>query len=290
VGTGRALASLPLPILGTAMSKLLASFRSAPTTHGLLVLLGAMYLAGPVVDALVGGDRVLLVLGANAGPLVIEYGQWWRPLTAALLHAGLLHLLMNGWALLQLGRLCEWTFGSATTLALFVFTALTGSALSLFNEAFSVGASGAIFGLEGGLVSFFLRHRDRLTPAGVSLLKQLLAWSFFMLVFGFVTPNIDWRGHLGGLVGGLAVGWVLPAHRGRESRGARMAAVVAALLLVVALVGMVTGGGTLRGPGRLSDASLDVFRGTAPSVVRDRGSEEPRCFDFLGRSPPRCSA
>jgi rhomboid protease GluP len=249
-----------------------------------------MFLAGPAVDWWVGGDRILLLLGANAGPLVLEYGHWWRPLTAALLHAGLLHLVMNGWALLQLGRLCEWTFGSATTLALFVFTALTGSALSLFNEAFSVGASGAIFGLEGALLAFFLRHRDRLTPAGVSLLKQLLAWSVFMLVFGFVTPNIDWRGHVGGLVGGLAVGWALPAHRGREGRTARMAAWVAVLLLVVALVGMFTGGGTLRGPGRSSDASASVFRDAAPSVVRDRGSEEPRCVDFSGRSPPSCSA
>lgn len=266
------------------MARVLDSYRSAPATHSLLVLIIGVYLAGFVV-----GQRTLLVLGANAGPLVLA-GDWWRPLSAALLHAGLLHLAMNGWALLQLGRLSEWTFGSATTLALFVFTALTGSALSLFNETFSVGASGAIFGIEGALVSFFLRHRERLTPMGVALLKQLLAWSVFMLLFGFLAPNIDWRGHVGGLVGGLAVGWALPPHRGPEGIVARVVGAIAIGLLLAALAGMVAEGGALRGPGRLADAVSRVFRDAAPSVVRNRGPEELRCVCFLPRSPGPCCA
>lgn len=268
---------------------MLSSYRAAPATHTLLAVLVAMYLAGHVVGLLSGEPRLLLALGANAGPLVFA-GEWWRPLTAALLHGNLLHLAMNGWALLQLGRLSEWTFGSWTTVALFVLTALTGSTLSLFNDAFSVGASGALFGLEGALVSFFVRHRDRLTPAGVALLKQLLAWSLFMLVFGFVAPNIDWRGHIGGLVGGLAVGWALPVHRGRERPAAKAAAAIAVVLLVAALVGMIAGGGALRGPGRLSNASRCVFQDAATSVVRDRGPEEPRCVYFSPRSRRACSA
>lgn len=272
---------------------MLSSYRTAPATHTLLALLVAMYLAGFVVGLWTGGPavghRILLVLGANAGPLVVA-GDWWRPLTAALLHGGLLHLAMNGWALLQLGRLTEWTFGSWTTVALFVFTALTGSALSLFNDAFSVGASGALFGLEGALVSFFVRHRERLTPAGVALLKQLLAWSLFMLVFGFVAPNIDWRGHVGGLVGGLAVGWALPVHRGHEGWAARVAGALAVALLAAALVGMATSGGALSGLGRLSNATGCVFQDAAASVIRERGPEELRCVYFSARSPRPCSA
>jgi rhomboid protease GluP len=263
---------------------MLDTYRLAPATHSLLGLLIAMFLAGFVV-----GQRTLLVLGANAGPLVLA-GDWWRPLTAALLHAGLLHLAMNGWALLQLGRLSEWTFGPWTTVALFVFTALTGSALSLFNDSYSVGASGALFGIEGALLSFFLRHRERLTPAGVALLKQLLAWSLFMLVFGFLAPNIDWRGHVGGLVGGLAVGWALPIHRGREPAAARIAGLAAVGLLVAAIAGMVAGAGELGRHGRVSNAAGCVFQDAVASVVRDRGPEELRCVDFSGRSARPCSA
>lgn len=235
------------------MARLRDSYRSAPATYSLLTLIVVVFVAGSLV-----GPRTLLVLGANAGPLVLA-GDWWRPLSAVLLHANFLHLAMNGLALYQLGRLFEWTFGSSTTLAMFVFTGLTGSALSLFNEAFSVGASGAIFGLAGALVSFFLRHRERLTPAGIALLKQLLAWSVLVLVLGFTVPNIDWRGHVGGLVGGMAVGWALHPRRGREGRFAHVAAFIAVAFLVAALVGMIVGRGALRGPGRMANAAVYGF-------------------------------
>lgn len=203
-----------------------------PFTSGLLVLLVAVFLA----EELRGGStetRVLIEMGANFPPLVLA-GEWWRMLTAVLLHIGFLHLLVNGWALWQLGRLSEVTFGGATTLALFVFTGLTGSALTLLQVKVSAGASGALFGLEGALLSFFLRHRERLTPAGKGLLKQLLVWSLFMLVYSVAVPGIDLLGHLGGFAGGLAVGWALPPARARTGRIARLAAVVATLALVAA--------------------------------------------------------
>lgn len=208
--------------------------RAFPDTIGLLILIGLAFL----VEEAAGGSqttRVLLRLGANYPPFVLQEGQWWRLLTSTILHIGLIHLAVNGWALWQLGRLSELTFGSALTLALFVFTGATGSLLTLLQEKVSAGASGALFGLEGALVAFFLRHRDRLTPAGKQILGQLLLWSAFMIVFSFSVPGIDWLGHLGGFFGGLAVGWALPPQA-RERRWPRGAAGVAALLLGVCIL------------------------------------------------------
>lgn len=201
-----------------------------PVTVGLLALLACIF----GIEELQGGSTrtlVLLRMGANYPPLVFE-GQWWRLVTSTLLHIGVVHLLMNGWALWQLGRLAEITFGGAATLSLFVFTGIAGSLLTLLSVKVSAGASGAVFGIEGALLAFFLRHRDRLTPAGKQLLQQLLVWSVLMLVYGFVVPGIDWLGHLGGLLGGISVGWALPpAERTRRPLARGVAAVAGSILI-----------------------------------------------------------
>ena len=209
-----------------------------PVTSGLLALLVGVF----AVEVLRGGSTdtlTLLRLGANFPPFVFD-GQWFRLLTAALLHIGPLHLLMNAWALWQLGRLSEITFGGPATLALFVITGITGSALTLLDTKVSAGASGALFGIEGALLSFFLRHRERLTASGKALLKQLLVWSGFMLVYSFAVPGIDWLGHIGGLLGGLAIGWALkPWRGGPPGPVARIAGVLSALAIVAALAAVV---------------------------------------------------
>lgn len=216
-------------------SRLRSAFSAFPVTSGLLALIAAVF----AVEVLAGGSEnplVLARLGANYAPLVVGHGQWWRLVTSTLLHIGILHLAANGWALWQLGRLSEITFGRATTLALFVFTGITGSVVTLATVKLSAGASGALFGLEGALVAFFLRHRDRLTPAGRSLLKQLLIWSAAMIVFSFAVPGIDVLGHLGGFAGGLAVGWALrPRMAEGEGAMAKGAAAVATIAIVASL-------------------------------------------------------
>lgn len=216
-------------------SRLGQAFAAFPVTCGLLTLIGAVFVA----ETLAGGSEnsmVLARLGANFSPLVLGHGQWWRLVTSILLHIGLVHLLVNGWALWQLGRLSEITFGRATTLALFVFTGVAGSFVTLATVKLSAGASGALFGLEGALVSFFLRHRDRLTPAGKNLLRQLLVWSGLMVVFSFAVPGIDVLGHLGGFGAGLAVGWAIPPRITEESgQLAKGAAALAAVAIVASL-------------------------------------------------------
>jgi rhomboid protease GluP len=184
--------------------------RRTPVTTFLLAAIALVFLG----DMLTG--RRLTQLGADEPTLVLQYGQWWRPLTSVFLHAGWMHLLLNGWALYQLGALFELLIGSRVMLVVFLASGLAGSAASLvWTHGPSVGASGAIFGLMGALIAFLLRRREMLTPYAKSLLGQLVLWAGINVVFGFSTPGIDNAAHLGGCAMGLVLGLTL---NGRQPR------------------------------------------------------------------------
>jgi len=182
----------------------------APLTRTLLIAIGLVFL-GEVFGPRVDGESLLVLLGASAAEPVLA-GQVWRLATAMFLHAGVVHLLVNGWALYQLGGLVEVLFGSSRLAAIYFTAGLAGSLASVAwdlvsgSSVPSVGASGAIFGLLGALIAFLLRHRDRLRPEARSLLLQLLFWAGINIVFGFTTPMIDNAAHLGGFAAGLAIG------------------------------------------------------------------------------------
>ena len=154
---------------------------------------------------------VLIRLGSNFGPFTLD-GQWWRLLSAPFLHFGLLHLLVNMWALWEMGGITERLFGSVRFLLLYVFAGLCGSVASLLwnPEVNSAGASGAIFGVLGGLLACIL-WPETPVPADILMRVRFSAGVFVLynLVSGFVLPGIDNSAHLGGLLGGLAMGWSL---------------------------------------------------------------------------------
>lgn len=197
--------------------------RRTPVTLLLLLAVGAGFL----LEILAGGStdqRVLLALGANYPPLVWGQGEWWRLLASVFLHIGVVHLLLNGWALLQLGSLFETWVGSFQLLAVFLVTGAAGSAASLvWSRGLSAGASGAIFGLIGALIAFLLRRRDLLTPFGRSVLGQLVLWAAINVFFGLSTPGIDNAAHFGGAAAGLVLGLLL---KGRQPRPRMQAAEV----------------------------------------------------------------
>jgi membrane associated rhomboid family serine protease len=127
-------------------------------------------------------------------------GEYWRLITAAFLHGGFLHLALNMYALYLFGPPLEAALGRARFLALYLLSALGGSALSYAFSAPnqpSLGASGAVFGLLG---AFFVVNR-RLGRETSGLLV-LVAVNF---AFGFIARGIDWRAHLGGLIAGALV-------------------------------------------------------------------------------------
>lgn len=184
----------------------------APLTRTLLIAIGLVFVADVATRRLFGWP-VLIEWGASAAAPVLA-GEVWRLATAMFLHADELHLLVNGWALFQLGGLVEVLFGSRRLAAVYFVSGLAGSVASVAWDLVSgsaipsVGASGAIFGLLGFLIAFLLRHRDRLRPEARSLLLQLLFWAGVNIVLGFTVAMIDNAAHLGGLVAGLAIGAV----------------------------------------------------------------------------------
>ncbi|GJM44440.1 MAG: hypothetical protein DHS20C21_12820 [Gemmatimonadota bacterium] len=160
-----------------------------------------------------GGSNDLVVLinfGANFGPLVAA-GDLWRLVASIFLHAGLLHLVFNGYALFVLGRNLEAFYGAWTFLALFVLSGVGGSVASaVVSTSVSVGASGGIFGLLGASLVFAYRHRGVL-PRRVTRIMgtTLLPWVALNIVLGVLVPRIDMAAHLGGLVTGAALAWFI---------------------------------------------------------------------------------
>lgn len=152
--------------------------------------------------------------GIEYGPAV-SHGEWWRLVTAAFLHAGILHILFNMIALYQVGRFIEIIYGPVRMLVLYVASMLAaGFSVLFFNyQAPTLGASGAIFGLFGALLAFGLRRG----PAGRALVQQSLGVIILNLVYGFAAVGISNAAHLGGLVAGFLIGLPLvppvPARR-----------------------------------------------------------------------------
>jgi rhomboid protease GluP len=190
-------------------------FRRTPATAGLLVAIGLLFLGQLAGQYLLGGD-LLLALGADQATAVLDKGQYWRLFTSMFLHGGFLHILFNGWALYQIAALFEIWLGAKRMLATYFATGLLASLTSVLwsvyrhhPDQWSVGASGAIFGIIGALIAFLARRRGRLNPAARSILSQLLFWAVINV---FVLSNmgmIDNAAHIGGLVSGLVVGLFL---------------------------------------------------------------------------------
>jgi rhomboid protease GluP len=154
------------------------------------------------------GENFVLGLGAKVNAAIVE-GQYWRLFTAMFLHLGLLHIGFNSYALYLFGPQVERPFGPVRFLLIYVLSGLSGSAFSfLFSPNPSVGASGAIFGLIGVMGAYLYRYRDRLAM-GRSRLMNLVSIAAYNLLYGFVVPSVDNWGHIGGLVAGLALGWLL---------------------------------------------------------------------------------
>ena len=132
------------------------------------------------------------------GPAVAE-GEWYRLITSGFLHASIIHIGFNMFLLYMLGRLLEPSLGTLRFLALYFASLLAGSFGALFLEpdAFTLGASGAVFGLAGAT---FIIARGRGMDALAGEIGFLI---LFNLAIGFLVPRISVGGHIGGLIGGV---------------------------------------------------------------------------------------
>src|SRR6266516_99292 len=176
------------------------------TLVGLSVLVfGAMVVSG--ISAFNPDAQQVLRWGADFGPLTL-HGEWWRIGTSMFLHFGLLHLAFNMWALLNLGLLAEALLGPRAFLALYLLSGVGGSLASVLAHPLAVGggASGAIFGVAGGLIASLLLKR-RGSGSLHAIRRQLPSLAMFVLynlIFGFGTSGIDNVAHVGGLALGFA--------------------------------------------------------------------------------------
>ena len=221
------------------------------------VLLG-LILAAFLAETVLGGStsmRTLVMLGAQVNVLVWE-GQVWRLLTAMFLHIGVQHILFNGWALYSLGRDVEMFYGSVRfTILYFVAGLFGGVAYYLLGApttavTVSAGASGAVFGIIGAELAFWLRNRELFGTFGRQRLLNLGILIAINLFFGFTVPGINNLAHLGGLIPGFLLALALAPHYGvvlkwsdlgptprlanTTSTMIQVAAVVLALLLLLA--------------------------------------------------------
>jgi membrane associated rhomboid family serine protease len=222
---------------------------AAATRQATLPFGGRMQQTTRVVPWLIGINAAVYVLGIAAGVLgwdtnlvrqfgmqpvfIAVGGEWWRLITAAFLHGGLLHILFNMYALYLLGPAIERVLGSARFLVLYLVAALGGSAASFaFGSpaSISVGASGAIFGLMGALLIVGQRFRRDVTEVLV-----LLGVNF---AIGFVVPSIDWRAHLGGAVAGALAAAVF-AYAPKQNRVLWQTLGILGVLLFIVIVVMV---------------------------------------------------
>lgn len=157
----------------------------------------------------------LFAWGANSA-YEVQQGAWWRLLTATFLHSGLLHVGMNMLGLHAAGVTVERIFGHRLFALVYFGSALAGSAASLHfsaQDAVSVGASGAVFGVAGALLAAVAKHRSSLPPNfSKNMLGSIGIFVVYSLVQGFANPSIDNAAHVGGLVAGAVLAWLLPAR------------------------------------------------------------------------------
>ena len=151
-----------------------------------------------------GGERSVLLAGF-VKPL-FENGEYWRILTGAALHGGVIHLAFNCYALYVLGRLVEILSNRAHLAIVFLLSAIGGGVLSFIflPDGKSVGASGGIVGFLGYLTVYGFKRRKILTN---DFVKNMIFNVVFIAFIGvFVLPNVDNFGHLGGLLVGAIYG------------------------------------------------------------------------------------
>lgn len=167
------------------------------------------------------GGYILVHAGAQYWPLVLTEGQWWRCITYAFTHGGLIHITFNMVVLYQIGPMIEEEIGTLRFVTLYILTALTATALGFVWQVYYqhqwatvVGASGSLFGLIGFAISYYHRVGG---PVAHNYRNFMLRWAAIAFIFGLLV-GADNAGHAGGAIGGVLLGLVLPVGvRGRQA-------------------------------------------------------------------------
>jgi rhomboid protease GluP len=192
--------------------------RATPVTYALLAANVGVFLLMAIFSGGSEDTGTLIAFGAKTNRL-LQSGEWFRLITPIFIHAGLLHLLLNSYALWVVGTQVEKLYGSARFLLIYLLSGIGGVAGSYYGQIYmqkpldmpSVGASGAIFGLFGVLAVVGFRYRREMPPAiRRAMTAGVLPVIAVNLFIGFSIPFIDNSAHIGGLLTGAALTLIIP--------------------------------------------------------------------------------
>lgn len=183
-------------------------FKEYPLTYTLMAISIIMFILGQISSSM---NEYLYINGVLHGYSVVMKGEWHRLFTSLFLHADVMHIAMNMLSLYMVGTMVEKLFSKSAYLGIYFVSALFGSFTSIYMHlgGQAVGASGAIFGLFGALAGFAFVHKDTMRHQFMAFMKNFGLILVINLVIGFVFPSIDVSAHVGGLVAGMAGGFVI---------------------------------------------------------------------------------
>ena len=183
--------------------------RGTPATWSLVIMnvVVAASMASIGVSPLLASVDALTALGALSSREAWS-GEVWRLFTALFVHGGLWHVGLNMWVLAQIGRALEVALGASRFVLVYLVSGVFGFALSLLvHPGITAGASGAVFGVVGGLFGIALHTRG--LAIGRAIVAPLVPFVVGTLALGFLIPFVDNSAHVGGLVMGVLLGFAL---------------------------------------------------------------------------------
>lgn len=258
-----------------------------PLLISVIIIVNVVLFAWEVATGALTSRDTVIAAGALYRDKVLQ-GEYWRLISAAFLHGGAGHLFGNCAAMYILGMANEHAFGVARTGAIYLVAALAGSTLSLImSPGPGIGASGAVFGLMGSIVVLFYNNRSRfyLRDRGIGTFVGALA--ILQIVLGFTSPYIDNWAHLGGLIGGGVMAFLLkPALLATEGSGqmsARTKGLLAGMAAVLC-IGAFVGGGFLWSLEAATYLSLDKPRLAAEAATRSLSANATNSYAYFIRA------
>lgn len=201
--------------------------RKNPATYGLIIANVVIFVAMAIMARTVSeASEDYIVALVNFGAKVkalIDIGEYWRLVTPMFLHIGVIHIVINMYSLYYLGMEVERLYGTARFLVFYIVSGVggcLGSYAAMNDGGLSAGASGAIFGLFGVLLSFSLFYRNQLPGLfrEVFSIRQLMPVLILNLGITFMIPQIDKGGHIGGLVAGALLAAAVPYFKPERKR------------------------------------------------------------------------